>query len=103
MKLSTRLTVAMIALVLLTAMAVGLLINWDTERRELPRALDRIDAHANLLAFRLEASVRGATTDVSTQGRGIEGLVNALVAGGAHPRDGTSEASCCVAIVWLIP
>ncbi len=90
MRLSTRLTVTMIALVALTATAVGLLINWDIERRELPRALDRIDTHANLLALQLEASVRGSRADVSTQGRGIEGLVSASV-GGMHPRDGTSE------------
>jgi PAS domain S-box-containing protein len=91
MKLSTRLTVAMIALVLLTATAVGLLINYTFQVRALPRALDRLDAHAHFLALELEASVRQARTDVLTQGRGVEGLVQAHIAGGTNPLDGTSE------------
>src|SRR5690242_2347974 len=89
MRLSTRLTLAMIVLVLLTATAVGLLIDRSIEQRALPRALDRIDMHATLLAASLDASVHGARADVSTQGQGVAGLVGAIVAGGVNPVDGT--------------
>jgi hypothetical protein len=91
MKLSTSLTVVMVALVLLTAAAVEFLISRNLEARALPRALDRIDTHAHLLALELEASVRSARLDVLTQGSGVEGLVLARVAGETHPLDGTSE------------
>ena len=91
MKLSTRLTVAMVALVLLTATAVGFLISRNLEERALPRALDRIDTHAHLLALELEASVRSVRSDVLTQGGSVDGFVLARLAGGRHPLDGTSE------------
>src|SRR3977135_2622733 len=92
MRLSTRLTLAMVVLVLLTATAVGLLINRSIEERALPRALDRIDVHANLLASALDASVHGARAAGRTQGQAVAGLVRAIVAGGVHPVDGTPVA-----------
>src|SRR4051812_16282052 len=91
MKLSTRLTLSMIALVAVTASAVGLLVHREVEKQAVPRALERLDLRTDLIAIRLEASVHGARGDVSTQGRGIEGLVLANLAGGTHPLDGTSE------------
>src|SRR5262249_42363126 len=89
MRLSTRLTLAMIVLVLLTATAVGLLIDRSIEQRALPRALDRSDAHATLRAAALDAAVRGARADVTTQGQAVSGLVSAIMGGGVHPVDGT--------------
>ena len=64
MRLSTRLTVAMVALVLLATSGVGVLTYRNIARFALPRALDRVDAHAQLLANDLEASVRSAHADV---------------------------------------
>src|SRR4051794_29591826 len=81
MRLSTRLTVAMVGLVALTATAVGLLINLNIEQSAVPRALDRIDTHAHVLAQQLESAVRGARADVSVQGQAIEALVQAMTSG----------------------
>src|SRR4030081_2220862 len=64
MRLSTRLTVAMVALVLLATTAVGVLTYRNIAAFALPRALDRIDTHAQLLGSELAASVRGARNDV---------------------------------------
>ena len=77
MRLSTRLTLAMVALVVLTAAAVGMLIHRNIEQRALPRALDRLDTRAHLLTLQLEAAVAGARADVSVQGQAIDGLVRA--------------------------
>src|ERR1700738_491861 len=64
MRLSTRLTVAMVALVLLATTAVGVLTYRNIAAFALARALDRIDTHAQLLGGELAASVRGARADV---------------------------------------
>jgi PAS domain S-box-containing protein len=64
MRLSTRLTVAMVALVLLATTAVGVLTYRNIASIALPRALDRLDTHAHLLGGELAASVRGARADV---------------------------------------
>src|SRR5436190_2298262 len=92
MRLSTRLTLAMVGLVLLTATAIGLLTYRNIVALALPRALDRIDTHARVVATVLEASTRGARADASTQGRTLDGLVSANLAGGVHPLDGTPES-----------
>jgi PAS domain S-box-containing protein len=86
MKLSTRLMLVMVGLVVLTAAAVGALIHRNIEERMLPRALDRIDTRANLLALKLDAAVASARADVSVQGDAIVGLVRAAVAGGVDPQ-----------------
>jgi len=59
MRLSTRLTLAMVGLVILTAAAVATLIHRNIEQRALPRVLDRIDTRAHLLTLQLEAAVAG--------------------------------------------
>ncbi|MBX9650791.1 MAG: PAS domain S-box protein [Xanthobacteraceae bacterium] len=64
MRLSTRLTVAMVALVLLATTAVGVLTYRNIAALALPRALDRLQTHAELLGSELAASVRGARADV---------------------------------------
>jgi PAS domain S-box-containing protein len=63
MKLSTRLVVAMVALVLFTVTATGLLIFPNVVATAIPRALDRIDSHVKVLATELEAIVRSARAD----------------------------------------
>jgi PAS domain S-box-containing protein len=65
MKLTTRLTVAMVALVLLTATAVGLLTYRNIEAVALPRVLERLSLQSELLAAQLEAAVSSARTDVA--------------------------------------
>ena len=64
MKLSTRLILAMVALVLMSGTIIGIFTYRNVETLVLPRALARIDADARLLALELEASVRGARADV---------------------------------------
>jgi PAS domain S-box-containing protein len=63
MKLSTRMALAMVALVLLTTTALGLLTYRNLAMLILPRALDRVETHARLTAMELEASLRGARAD----------------------------------------
>jgi PAS domain S-box-containing protein len=64
MKLSTRLAIAMVALALMTATAVGLLTYSKVAELALPGALDRLRTHALAVATDLQASVRGARADV---------------------------------------
>jgi PAS domain S-box-containing protein len=63
MKLSTRMALAMVALVLLTATTLGLLTYRNLVALILPRALDRMETHARLTAMVLEASLREARVD----------------------------------------
>src|SRR4051812_45893618 len=60
MKLSTRLAIAMVGLVLLTATSISTFIYHNVAAVALPRVLDRLDIHARLLALDLESSRRGA-------------------------------------------
>jgi PAS domain S-box-containing protein len=94
MRLSTQLTAAMVALVLLTATAVGYLAYRNVEALALPRDLDRIDARAQALATELEAGLRAVRADVIGFGAAVavEGIIRSQVAGGVDPIDGTSEA-----------
>jgi PAS domain S-box-containing protein len=92
MTLSTRLMLAMVALVLITAAAVGIISYRSIEAIALPDALDRISIHARLLATELEGFVVGARADVNTQGRAVQGLVRTNLAGGRDPLDGSAEA-----------
>ena len=54
MSLSSRLTIAMVASVLVTATAIGLLTYRSVLAIALPRGLDRIDTYARVLATGLE-------------------------------------------------
>jgi hypothetical protein len=54
----------MVALVLLTAAAVGVLSYRNLEEAILPWALKRIDTHTRLLASELESYARGARADI---------------------------------------
>src|SRR5215831_8450333 len=94
MGLQARLTAAMVALVLLTALTVGLLTYRNVESTVLPRALDRLSAHVQLRAADLEASVRGARADVIgfRSANTIAGIVEATLAGGTHPVDHATTA-----------
>ncbi|MEA2990584.1 MAG: hypothetical protein QOG83_3295 [Alphaproteobacteria bacterium] len=95
MKLSTRLALAMVGLVLFTAMAVGLLTYRDLEAAIVPRALERVDTRVAQRAADLEAYVQGARSDLLAQYRApaVQGIIRAHMAGGYDPVDGTAEAS----------
>jgi PAS domain S-box-containing protein len=94
MALSTRLTVAMVALVLLTATAVGYLTYRNVEAFALPRGLDRIDIRTRVLAAELESGIHAARADVIgfSSAVAVEGIIRSRLAGGVDPIDGTSEA-----------
>jgi PAS domain S-box-containing protein len=93
MRLSTRLALAMVTLVLLTVAAVGLLTYRSMETAILPGELDRVETHADALASELEAYVESARADVLTfrAATSVDGIVQASRAGGVDPRDGRPE------------
>src|SRR5260221_8378922 len=64
MKLSTRLTIAMVTLVLVTIAVTGVLTYRNLLSIAVPRSLERLGGHVQLLATELEAVVRGARADV---------------------------------------
>jgi PAS domain S-box-containing protein len=93
MTLTTKLAVAMIALVAVTVSAIGWLNYRSLEQALLPRVLDRIHSQSRLVAADLEAYVAGARGDVASlrAGVGLNGLIRARAAGGTDPADGVSE------------
>jgi PAS domain S-box-containing protein len=94
MRLSTRLTIAMVALVLLATIAVGVLTYRNIAAFALPRALDRIDTHAELLANELGGSVRGARADVLgfRSSIAVIEIMTAHLARGSDPTAAATEA-----------
>jgi PAS domain S-box-containing protein len=85
MGLSARLTAGMVALASLTAAAVGTLTYRNTAAVIIPRALDRVDTHARLLAAGLEASVRNMRVDPLALPWTVDGIVRSTLAGGTDP------------------
>jgi len=80
----------MVALVLLTAVAIGALTYRSTSAVAVPAALDRVNTHARLLAAELEASVRNLRADALgiPWGTAVEGIVRATQAGGVDAAGG---------------
>jgi PAS domain S-box-containing protein len=94
MTLTTRLAIAMIALVAIAVSAVGWLSYRSLEQAILPRVLDRIETQSRLIATDLESHVRSGRGDIATF-RGlaaVTGLMRARLNGGMDPVDNTSEA-----------
>jgi len=93
MNLSTRLTGAMISLVLLTALAVGYLSYRNLEAIVIPAEATRLDARARIQAAVLDSYVRWARADIlaGTSLASLEGFLRARLAGGIDPLDGTKE------------
>jgi PAS domain S-box-containing protein len=85
--------VAMVALVVLTALSVGLLSYYNISTVALPRIADRVGIHVRILATALATSVRGAREDVIgfEKAAAIAGIVRARLAGRIDPEDGTSD------------
>lgn len=94
MTLTTRLAIAMIALVAIAVSAVGWLSYRSLEQAVLPRVLDRIETHSRLAASELESQVRTGRGDIATfHGlAAVTGLMRARLNGGIDPTDGTAEA-----------
>ena len=96
MGLSARLTAGMVALIVLTVAATGTLTYHNVSIVEVPRALDRLDIHARLLASDLEASVGGLRGDVLAIPRAaavaVEGVRRATRGGGIDPFSVTTLA-----------
>src|SRR5215471_5045055 len=89
MSLSTRLATAMVALVLLTAIAIGMLAYRNIEAVALPRALALIHGRTRLLAVELEASVRGARADLlGFRSAALDSIVRMSRSGSADPAGG---------------
>jgi NADH:ubiquinone oxidoreductase subunit K len=63
-KLSTRLTMAMVSLVLFAIAVTGILTYRNLLDVAVPRSLERLDGHVQLLAAELQAVVRAARADV---------------------------------------
>ena len=95
MKLSTRMALAMVALVLVTALSVGLLSYRNIRSAILPRAAERIEVHVRVLAATLAAAVRGAREDAAgfREAAAIAGIVRAHLADGTDPEGGITEAA----------
>src|SRR5216110_352223 len=93
MTLTTRLAIAMIALVAIAVSAVGWLNYRNLEQALLLRARDRIQTHARQVATDLEYYAASATGDVAgfRSAVALSGLVRARRAGGVDPVDGVSE------------
>src|SRR5829696_2519089 len=93
MTLTTRLSIAMIALVAIAVSAVGWLSYRNLEQALLQRARDRIETHSRQVATDLEYYAASATGDVAgfRSAVALHGLVRARKAGGTDPVDGVSE------------
>lgn len=93
MTLTTRLAIAMIALVAIAVTAVGWLSYRNLEQALLLRARDRIETHSRQIATDLEYYAASATGDVTgfRSAAALHGLVRARRAGGTDPADGVSE------------
>ncbi len=95
MTLTTRLAIAMIALVAVAVTAVGWLSYRSLERAIAPRVLERIETQVRFAASALEARARTTPGDVTTFQilPAIGGLMRARLNGGVDPVDGTTEAA----------
>jgi PAS domain S-box-containing protein len=93
MTLTTRLAIAMIALVAVAVSAVGWLSYHSLEQALLLRARDRIETHSRQIATDLEYYAASATGDVAgfRSAVALQGLVRARKAGGIDPVDRVSE------------
>jgi PAS domain S-box-containing protein len=92
MTLTSKLAVAMIALVAITVAAVGWLNYRSVEQSTIPRVLDRIENQAKLAAADLASFVAGARGDVASLRSGaITSFIRARRNGGTDPVDGVSE------------
>ncbi len=91
MRLSTRLTIAMVALVTLTATAVGLATYRNIAAVAVPRALDRVDTRAHLLASELAASVSARADLLGFRSEAVIDIIAAHMKRGTDPASAATE------------
>src|SRR6266481_3218863 len=93
MTLTTRLAVAMIALVAIAVSAVGWLSYRSLEQMIPPRILDRTETHSRLVASDLQSHERNAPADIASfrYAAALNGLIRGHLAGGIDPIDGVTE------------
>ena len=93
-KLSTRLTLAIVTMVIFTAVAMEFVTYRGIEVAIFPRAIDGIDRQVRLLASDLENYMGGARADVQSfrATASLAGIMRSRRNGGLDPVDDTSEA-----------
>jgi PAS domain S-box-containing protein len=93
MKLSTRLTFAMVALVLLAVTTIGVVTYLSVAKVALPRTLDRLEVHTRLLALELRFSQRDAQAFVrgAAASGSLAAIVSARAAGGVNSAESMNE------------
>ncbi|WP_454621837.1 PAS domain S-box protein [Bradyrhizobium cenepequi] len=94
MTLTTRLAIAMIALVAIAVGAVAWLSYRNLEQAIVPRVLDRIEAHSRFVAGDLATYTDSARADIVIfrDFAAVIGMMRARVNGGTDPVDHVSEA-----------
>ena len=92
MKLSTRLTVVTVGLVLVTGGATVVAAWMSLKSIAVPRAVDRLEVHARALAADIQrtAIITRADTLSFAAAAALDGIIRARRNGGVHPEDGTS-------------
>ena len=95
MSLFIRLVIAMVALVLITAASVGILAYRNLEEAILPRALERIETHARLLAANLNPMYAARVRMCSVSGRRwrLRASCARILPAVSIPLGGTTEAA----------
>jgi len=94
MTLTTRLAIAMIALVAIAVSAVAWLSYRSLEQAIAPRVLDRIETQSRFAVSALEARARTTPGDITVLQvlPAVSGLMRAQLNGGVDPVDGITEA-----------
>ena len=94
MKLSTKLTIAMVLLASASAASVGLVTYFSLERAFLPRSLERLEADLRVVTTQLESYAGNARADIEgfRAAVALNGIMRARLAGGTDP-EGTPEAT----------
>jgi hypothetical protein len=94
MRLSTRLTVAMVGLVLLVAAAVELITYRSVETAILPSEFEQAALHVRLLTTELQSYARGARADATAfrSGGNARGLARVSKASTPDTADGAAAA-----------
>src|SRR4051794_32089929 len=93
MTLTTRLAIAMIALVAIAVTAVGWLSYLSLEQALLLRAGERLETQSRQAASDVDHYTAGAKGDVAgfRSAAALHGMIRAHLAGGTDPADGVSE------------
>ena len=94
MKLSTRLTLATVSLVLITGGATVTAAWLSLRSIAVPRAVERLEVNAKSLAADIQRTARITRADTLSfaAAAALDGIIRAHRNGGIHPEDGTSEA-----------